>query len=139
MTKLNTNKLIEELTRDEGYRRKAYKDSEGIITAGIGRNMEDVGLSLDEAQYLLKNDIKSALAGAEKFTWFADLSPVRQRVIINMIFNLGITRFKQFKKTIYYIKRRAYEDAATEMLDSKWAKQVGVRAKRLSKAMKEGG
>lgn len=134
----NLGKLLDELTRDEGYRRKVYKDSVGIETVGIGRNLVDVGISMEEARMLLRNDVKEAVSHAQKFEWYMDLSPARKRVIINMIFNIGITRFKKFKKTIKYISVGDYSSASAEMLDSKWANQVGVRAIRLSKMMKQG-
>ena len=134
----NKKKLIAELTRDEAYKRKVYKDSVGILTVGIGRNLENVGVSLDEAQYMLGNDIKAAVADAKKFSWYGCMSPVRKRVVVNMIFNLGLPRFKRFKKTIKFAERGDYQGFSTEMLDSEWAKQVGIRARRLSKMMKEG-
>ena len=64
MKGVNRKKLIEELTRDEGYRRRVYKDSVGIETIGIGRNLVDVGVTKEEAQYLLGNDIKAAVMAA---------------------------------------------------------------------------
>ena len=138
MKGLNKKKLIEELTRDEGYRRKVYKDSVGIETIGIGRNLVDVGVTKEEAQYLLGNDIKTAVADAEKFSWYGCLSPARKRVIVNMIFNLGLPRFKRFKKTIKFAERGDYQGFSVEMLDSQWARQVGIRARRLSKMFREG-
>jgi lysozyme len=134
----NLGKLLDELTRDEGYRRKVYKDSVGIETVGIGRNLVDVGISMEEARMLLRNDVKEAVSHAEKFHWYSGLSSPRKRVIINMIFNIGITRFKKFKKTIQYISVGDFSSASVEMLDSKWAEQVGVRATRLSVMMKKG-
>jgi len=124
----NKAKLIEELTRDEGYRCKVYLDSVGIETIGIGRNLVDVGVSKEEAQYLLSNDIKGAVRDAQGFSWYGELS----------LFNIGLTRFKKFKKTIRYIDSGDFGSASVEMLDSMWARQVGIRAKRLSKMMKEG-
>ena len=134
----NMGVLIKELTRDEGMRKKPYHCTADKLTIGIGRNLDDVGISEEEAQFLLKNDIKRAVEDAKKFVWYDDLSPARKRVIINMLFNIGLGRFKQFKKTIQYISVGDYSSAAVEMLDSRWANQVGVRAKRLSKMMKEG-
>jgi lysozyme len=134
----NMTALIKELTVDEGMRKKPYKCTAGKTTIGIGRNLDDVGISQEEAEYLLRNDIKKAVEEAKKFPWYEGLSPVRKRVIVNMIFNLGITRFKKFKKTIQYISVGDFQSASTEMLDSGWANQVGPRAKRLSKMMKLG-
>ena len=138
MKNQNLSLLIQELEVDEGFRKKPYKCTADKTTIGIGRNLDDVGISRDEAVYLLKNDIKAAVEQAEKFYWYHDLSPMRKRVIVNMIFNLGITRFRKFKKTIKYLEVGDYQSASTEMLDSAWAKQVGPRATRLSQMMRKG-
>ena len=100
--------------------------------------IESIHYSRDEAEYMLGNDIKAAVADAEKFAWYGCLSPTRKRVIVNMVFNLGLPRFKRFKKTIKFAERGDYQGFSVEMLDSKWARQVGVRAKRLSKMYREG-
>ena len=134
----NIDILATELTRDEGERLKLYKCTAGKLTIGVGRNLDDRGIRKDESRYMLKNDIQGSINEAEKFPWFEGLSPKRKRVIVNIIFNIGLPRFKKFKKTIAYIKAGEFENASIEMLDSLWARQVGVRAKRLSKMMKEG-
>lgn len=134
---MNMDKLKDELMRDEGLRLKVYLDSEGIETIGVGRNLQK-GITRDEALYLLENDIKSVIQDALSFDWYAELTEVRQRVILNMLFNLGISRFKGFRNTIRLIEMGDYEAASEEMLDSKWAKQVGIRATRLSEMMKNG-
>jgi len=137
--------LIEMVKRDEGTgpmtngRHRVYKDSEGIDTVGYGRNIEERGLSPDEADYLLENDISEVLKECYLFDWFAGLGEVRQVVVCNMVFNMGLYRFSGFKKTIAYIADKQYVEASVEMLDSKWAKQVGPRATRLSKMMATGG
>jgi lysozyme len=87
---------------------------------------------------ILQEDITDALKDCYKFDWFARLNDARQLVICNIVFNMGLTRFSGFKKTIGYIEIEQYEDAAKEMLDSKWAKQVGDRATRLSKIFAKG-
>jgi len=134
----NLNILATELTRDEGFRKKPYKCSAGKLTIGVGRNIEDRGITRDEAEYMLKNDIKQSIAEAEKFDWYKGLSAARKRVVVNMIFNLGAPTFRKFKGTIRLIKNRNYAAASVEMLDSRWARQVGVRATRLSKMMRDG-
>ena len=137
-TIMDRNKLHSELIYDEGISLKPYRDSVGKLTIGVGRNLDDKGISDDEAMYLLDNDINEALRDARTFVWFDDLTDARQRVVVNMIFNLGLTRFSNFKKTIHHIAAGEYDKAAVEMLDSRWARQVGSRAKRLAKMMKEG-
>ena len=134
---MNIGLLEQELMRDEGLRLKVYKDSEGIETIGVGRNLQK-GITREEAMFLLDNDIKAAIQDAMTFDWYNDLDEIRQRVIINMIFNLGLYKFGKFKKTIQYLREHKYKEASEEMLDSKWAKQVGIRARRLAKMMRTG-
>lgn len=134
----NLEVLMEELERDEGRRAKPYKCSANKTTIGVGRNLEDVGLSREEQDFLLKNDIKRAVKAAEKYSWYQDLTPARKRVVVNMIFNLGAPRFSKFTNTIRYLRNKDYGNASLEMLDSQWAKQVGRRATRLSQMMREG-
>lgn len=138
MKAANKQILINELIIDEGERLKMYKDSVDIWTIGVGRNIQERGISKDESRLMLSNDLNDSVRAAEGFSWYEELTPIRKRVIVNMIFNMGLPRFKKFKKTIKYIKNWQYEHASIEMLDSVWAAQVGVRAKRLSKMMRNG-
>lgn len=135
---MNRQRLIRQLRFDEGVRSKVYRDSEGIETIGVGRNLVDRGLSDDEINYLLDNDIDLVVEEANGFAWYYDLNDVRQEVVLNMLFNLGLSRFKGFKMMIAALERHDYDDASREMLDSKWAGQVGSRALRLSEAMRIG-
>lgn len=130
--------LIEELKRDEGFRGKPYKDTVGKLTIGYGRNLDDNPLTEQEAEILLINDLEKILYDACKLNYYSELTLSRQSVILNMIYNLGINRFMQFKKMNAAISVKNYELAAMEMLDSKWAKQVGDRAVRLSNIMRHG-
>jgi len=134
-----TDKLTEMLVDHEGLRLKPYRCTAGKLTIGVGRNLDDRGLSPDEALYLLRNDIeisRTELSGA--FPWFAKLDPVRQAVLIDMHVNLGLIRLKGFRNTLALIGVGKYEAAAVEMLNSKWAQQVGNRARRLSGMMVTG-
>lgn len=127
------------LVREEGYSQFIYKDTQDIWTAGIGRNMESRGLSLQEAIYLLENDIKYFSEQLDKkIPFFKLLDQIRQIVLIDMAFNLGINNLLEFKNTLAAIELGNYQLAAQEMLNSKWAKQVGRRALRLSEMMKTG-
>lgn len=131
--------LTEQLKRHEGIRNKPYKDTVGKLTIGIGRNLDDVGLSGDEIEYLLQNDIKRAIEDAKKAVkTFDSLTLSRQAVVANMVFNLGLSRFLGFKNTIAAIERGDYKKASEGMLASLWAKQVGKRATELAKLMEEG-
>lgn len=131
-------KLINMLTEHEGRRLKMYQDSEGIWTIGVGHNLEEKGISEAVCDLMLEEDLQESIAEANTFRWFADLNEPRQAVIIDMIFNLGLPRFKGFKKTIQFLENQLYQSAAKEMLDSKWARQVGARATRLSEIMRTG-
>ena len=131
-------RLEDMLIRHEGLRLKPYKDSLGILTIGVGRNLDDVGISEDEALLLLDSDIQKAKQGAASFTWFASLDEVRQDVVTDMIFNMGLTRFSGFKNMIAAIARQDYVAASEEMMKSTWAIQVGQRSIELSAMMKTG-
>ena len=129
---MNRDELITELKRAEGIVLKAYQDTEGIWTIGIGRNLEHVGVSIAEAEFMLSNDIDTAIDELTRaFEWFGDVDEVRQRVLVNMAFNLGITWIKGFSKFLAAMKAGDWETAAVEMMDSRWSKQVGARAERL--------
>lgn len=133
------NDLLSQLKRDEGIRLKAYRDQVGKLTIGIGRNLDDVGISLEEAEHLLANDIAAAQAQlAEQLPWTLGLDEVRRAVLTNMTFNMGIHGLMGFKNTLALIQAGEYEKAADNMLQSKWAQQVGPRAHRLALQMKTG-
>ena len=130
--------LVEMLKRDEGVRMFPYQDTTGRWTIGVGRNLDDVGLSMDEVEYILMNDIRRATAEAKKYAWYDGLDRVRKDVVICMIFNLGPAGFATFKNTIADIAAKNYESAASRMLQSKWSSQVGNRAYRLAAMMRSG-
>jgi lysozyme len=121
---------------DEGFRLKPYHDSVGKLTIGVGRNLDDVGISASEADFLLVNDLDEAERSARRLLPnFDALSDVRRAVILNMAFNLGETRLAGFVNTLEAIREGRWDDAAAGMLASKWAKQVGARAVRLAASM----
>jgi len=126
---------------DEGLRLKPYRDTVGKLTIGVGRNLDDVGISEDEALYLLENDIQRAIQDATDIfgaeIWLS-LDEIRQAVILDMLFNLGKPRFLTFRKFIQAIKEKNFSKAAFEMLNSRWARQVGRRAERLAYMMRTG-
>ncbi len=133
------NNLKELLIKHEGIELKPYKCTAKKITIGIGRNLEDNGITQEEALYLLNNDItRIENEVTKKFTWFKNLNEARQDVILNMVFNLGLGGFMKFKNTIRFLETGQYSQAAIELLESAWADQVGDRAKELSKIMAKG-
>ena len=136
---MNKEKLINLLKKHEGIRLKPYLDTVGRLTIGVGRNLDDVGISKDEAEMMLSNDIDRCIHDLDHhLPWWIDLDETRQMVLIDMCFNLGISRLLGFENTLKSIKSGEYEIASQQMLQSKWAGQVGNRAKELSQMMKEG-
>ena len=130
--------LIASVKTHEGLKLQVYKCPANRLTIGYGRNLDDRGISKEEAEMLLLNDLETSTKEAKKFEFYENLTSNRQDVIVEMIFNLGLTRFKKFKKTIGYINQANYSAAADEMLDSRWAKQVGQRALTLSNKFRAG-
>lgn len=129
---MNKQLLESELLRDEGLVTKPYKDSKGILTIGVGRNLEATGITVPEAMYLLDNDIDKVMAWlTQNLPWWVVLSDARQRALANMCFNLGGKRLLEFHKFLRALQDGDYTTAGIEMLDSDWAKQVGARAQRL--------
>jgi lysozyme len=136
--------MVDLIKRHEGYRQYPYKCTAGALTCAYGRNLDAVGISEDEAEVLLNNDIVRAEEDLTKvfdsdFLYESgDLSYNRYSVLVNMMFNLGLTRFKGFKKMIQAVKDQDFDEAAREMLDSRWAKQVKQRAYELALMMEAG-
>jgi lysozyme len=128
-----------ELARDEGRRLKPYTDTVGKLTIGVGRNLTDRGLSDGEVDHLLDQDIALSEAELDKVApWWREMSGVRQRVLLNMHFNMGWPRLSNFKNTLGAMQAGDYAKAADGMLASVWAQQVGQRAVRLAKMMRTG-
>lgn len=134
------DRMVAQLKRHEGKVLHEYKDHLGFSTIGYGRLIEKGmgGITEAEADYLLMNDMSKFIKDAEKFDWFAGLNPARKAVVVNMLFNLGLTRFNRFLKFKQALAEGDYLTASREMLDSKWAKQVKGRATELSKQMETG-
>lgn len=131
--------LNEQLMRDEGVKLKAYVDTTGHITIGVGRNLETNGISEDEARYMLNNDIVKATAAlVEELPWTKQLDDVRFAALVNMAFNMGIGGLLGFVIMLGYMKSGDYAAASDAMLRSKWGDQVGDRALRLSRQIRTG-
>lgn len=158
--KYNREHFINKLIEHEGMVLEVYKDSLGIDTIGIGRNLIDRGITKKEldhmdipninviyehgiteadARYLAENDIdivEKELCAAHPCV--EELDEIRQLVLMDMAFNMGVPRLKKFVKMWNAIHEGLFEIAAEEMLDSRWASQVGMRSIKLSEAMKTG-
>lgn len=136
---MDMQRLVNQLTIDEAKKNKPYRDTVGKLTIGVGRNLDDRGLSDDEIAYLLANDIKIVEKELDReLPWWRGMNDVRQNVLANMAFNMGVPGLKTFKNTLLSMRNASYDMAADGMISSKWARQVGDRAKRLAKQMRTG-
>ena len=130
--------LKEQLVRHEGLRLTVYDCPAGYKTIGVGRNLEGKGITEEEALYLLENDINYFTEQLrDNLDWFDDIPEEKQQILVNMAFNLGVAGLMNFKNMLSAVEEGRWSDASTEMLDSKWADQVGTRAIELSGAMAE--
>lgn len=129
--------FLEWIKKCEGFNDFPYLDTTGKVTIGYGRNLDAKGISIDEAELLLKNDINDTVKELHNQSWFLPLPPDVQRAMINMCFNLGLPRFLTFKKMIAALNAKDYTKAAQEILDSKWASDVGQRAKDVAVLVRE--
>lgn len=143
----NEAQLIQELRADEGVRYVPYRDTKGIQTTGVGHNLEASPLPagwsypLTDAQVdtLLHGDLANVYGDLNRnLPWWTDLNDVRQRVICNMCFNLGMGKLAGFKNTLAAMRQGRWDDAANGMLNSAWASQVKGRAVRLADMMRKG-
>ena len=131
---------LKTLKLHEKYKRHPYRCTAGKLTIGYGRNLDDMGLTEPESELLLRDDVAYAFMELEDdLPFFKKLSEVRKAVLLDMAVNLGLTRFYQFEKMFAALEKEDYATAGYEMLNSKWAKQVGdqpgQRADRLYSMM----
>jgi len=136
---MDKEKLIEQLRLHEGVEHMPYKDTVGKLTIGVGRNLDDRGLSDDEIDYILSNDIK--IVENELDVWWKDwrtMDETRQRVVADMLFNMGRPTLAKFKNFLSALQEQNYERASVEMMDSNWARQVKGRADTLARMMRDG-
>ena len=136
---MDVDKLHQELRRDEAERTKPYIDSVGKVSIGVGRNLDDVGVRPDEIQLMLKNDVADVIYDLDtRYPWWRKMTTARQNALANMCFNLGIVRLSGFKNMLALLALGKYDQAAAEALNSKWAGQVGDRAKRIAELFRKG-
>lgn len=141
MTESDRLRLRAQVKTDEGFRGQPYRDTRGYLTIGYGRLLDKDkggGISMDEAEYMLTNDLKRAEQSCETLPVYLELSPVRQAVLIEMSFNLGFDGLREFQKMLRALTHQDYEQAAFEMLQSHWHTQVGARARRMADQMRTG-
>ena len=146
--------LIDQLKVDEGFRPNVYYCSAGHLTIGYGYNIDancldlpenllisfkNGGISESYACSLLQRCVNDCIMQCEKtFNWWSKLSKNRQYAIVNMIFNIGLGGFLEFKNTIHALSNSDWNVASAELLDSKWALQVGARAQRIATVIRKG-
>ena len=136
---VNLEKAKKQLILHESEELKLYKDTIGKYTIGIGRNLSDRGITKEESDFLFTTDYNLVIKELDRnLSWWKNLDEVRQRVLFDMCFNLGVTKLLAFKNTLEAIRTGRYDDAAAGMLNSLWAKQVKGRAIRLANMMRTG-
>lgn len=135
---INRATLRSQLKRHEGERLYPYTDTVGKLTIGVGHNLTDNGIPQFVSDLLLDDDIDRAIKGLQSLLSFESLDEVRQRVLINMAFNMGVSKLRGFKLMLAAVKAGNYSEAAYQMLNSQWATQVGQRAVELANMMKTG-
>ena len=129
--------LIESMKKNEGYVKMVYKDSLGIDTIGYGFAIKDLELDEDICDEILLRKLKDLEKQVNrKFGWFKYMPPNIKDVVMEMSYQLGVTGFSKFKKTIAFLQDKQWQEASVEMLDSLWAKQTPNRAKALSNIVK---
>lgn len=135
---MDYERVAARIRKSEGLSYLPYKCPSGHLTIGYGHNLEH-GISIEAAELLLRQDIEIAVRQVKNaFIWWPKLTEARFYVLVDMTFNMGISRLCGFKKMLTAVEQGDYQTAAKEMLASKWAVQVGRRAAELSKIMKKG-
>jgi lysozyme len=130
-----TEQLLEMLKRHEGVESHVYRCSAGYETIGVGRNISKsgMGLSDDEVDYLLENDIVRVIKElSSEYPWFRGLDEVRKDAMIDISFNLGATRLRGFRRALAAMDAADYKTASLEFLDSKWSRDVKGRSTELA-------
>ena len=137
--------LEERIMEHEGFIPKIYKDTRGLATIGYGHLVtkqdsfiEDVEYPEEELYNLFLKDLQKAKNGAEEIVGhLKELHPTAKEIIVEMVYQLGVTGVRRFLKTLLHLENRDYKNASLEMLDSAWRKQTPKRCEKLSKMMSE--
>jgi len=130
--------LKERIKRHEGCRTEPYTDSEGILTVGYGRNLETTIFTQAEVDFMFETDFKRAEKAAESFYVYEFLSPARQGVLVEMVFQMGKAGVGKFKKFLSAALQQRWDEAADEMQDSKWHEQTPGRCETLAHIFRSG-
>jgi lysozyme len=154
---INRARLEKQLRADEGERLKPYRCTAGKLTIGVGRNLDDRGITKEESAVMLDRDIRNCLADLAFFLpWYKQLNAARQEALINMVFTMGIARLRGFKNMLAALQTGDWQKAHDEALfnlepvhengkivrwikrPTKWAREVGERANRIAKVFLTG-
>ena len=145
--------IYQQIMRDEGNRPRPYMDCcgefwrdctcepkfRGHLSIGIGRNLEDNGVVPSEAFAMFQNDVTTAKKElSAHLAWTDTLDDARYAVFVNLVFNMGVGRLLGFKRMLAAARSANWNEAAKELLDSRYAEQVGARAVRLAEQLKTG-
>lgn len=136
---MNRDQLARQLEIDEGKKPRMYLDTAGKWTIGIGFNLSDCAIPEHIIQALLDYKIEEAERELDRaLPWWRTLNDARQNALLNIVFNIGMPRLLGFSKSLELLKAGRWDAAASEFLNSKWAKQVGSRAKRVTDLIRKG-
>mgnify|MGYP003642911772 FL=1 len=126
---INNDRLLDQLVIHEGLKLQPYYCTSDKLTIGVGRNLDDVGISEAEAEFMLLNDVERVVGQCERsFGWFNEAPDLVQEAVVNLVFNMGMNAFSKFKLTIGHLEAGRYELAGAELLNSRYAEQVGQRS-----------
>lgn len=126
------------LRRHEGLRTRVYQCTAGKNTVGYGRNLDDRGITVDEAELLLHNDVMATIVELARYPYWSNLDEARRAVLIDLMFCVGPTGYAKFVKMNRALTEGDYDRAAAEIMDSLFAQQTGNRATELAQIIKEG-
>ena len=130
--------LLDRIKHHEGFRSKVYKCTEGYDTIGYGFAIKDLELDEDISEMILMQKLDNLMTRIGKtFVWWRSADSTVKDVVVEMCYQLGVSGFSKFKKTIGHLENKRYSKASAEMLDSRWAKQTPNRALELSNLIKE--
>ena len=132
---MDASQLIQ---KHEGFRTTMYRDSMGIPTIGVGHNLRDKPISVAAVNQIFADDLGQVKAQLSMYPWFQGIGDVRQAVLLDMAFNMGINGLLKFEGMIAALGQSDFGKAADEMLDSAWAKQVATRAAEDAGLMRSG-
>ena len=143
---MDRDKLVAQLKPEEGIRQFPYDDAtgkppaiKGKLTIGVGRNLTDKPLSTAAIEYLLSEDISEVIQQLDvNLPWWSGLDDVRQRVLADLCFNLGIYKLLAFTITISRLRALDYAGAADALAESAWHREVGMRALKLEQMLRTG-